>query len=298
MADAVAVVLRPVRREAHHHRLGADRQRPREDVEALDALLQVHEPLPRLVVLPLQVVLVRDPADADPRAAVVGLHPQRVADLRRDLAQVERRVVLRGGVREAGVVRRLLGGHQPRLGHLQPQSDHRAVRRVLLHRLEREGVVEQVDVVHQRELLQPLARDGVPVRQAVDDQAVAAGLAQVEWLDGDALDVVAVGVGADPQRRVEAAHEGLEGARPVLLRPEQQAQRVRAVGHGPPPDRCRASDGARQVVGRLRPPGRPGRPGPRPGGVAPHGVGSSAGPSTTRRTRSTRSGSNVSRQPV
>jgi hypothetical protein len=58
VADAVAVVLRPVRREAHDHRLGADRQRRGEDVEALDALLQVHQPLPGLVVGPLQVVLV------------------------------------------------------------------------------------------------------------------------------------------------------------------------------------------------------------------------------------------------
>jgi hypothetical protein len=68
-------------------------------------------------------------------------------------------------------------------GHLQPEPDHRAVRRVLLHRLERERVVEQVDVVHQRDLLQPLARVVVPVREPVDDEVVARLVAQVERLD-------------------------------------------------------------------------------------------------------------------
>jgi hypothetical protein len=80
------------------HRLGADRQRPGEHVEPLDAGLEVHQPLPGLVVGLLQVALVLDARDPDPGSAVVRLHVERVADLVRDLAQVEGPVVLRRGV--------------------------------------------------------------------------------------------------------------------------------------------------------------------------------------------------------
>src|SRR5207237_753899 len=67
------------------------------------------------------------------------------------------------------------------------RQGHRAVRAVLLHRLEREWVVQQVDVVHQRALLDPLAREVVPPAEPVDDQLVARLRAQVERLVGDAL---------------------------------------------------------------------------------------------------------------
>ena len=50
MVDLVAVVQRPVGVEVHHHRLGADREAAREDVEVLDRGLQVHQPLARRVV--------------------------------------------------------------------------------------------------------------------------------------------------------------------------------------------------------------------------------------------------------
>ena len=50
MVDLVAVVHRPVGLEVHHHRLGADREAAREDVEVLDRRLQVHQPLAGLVV--------------------------------------------------------------------------------------------------------------------------------------------------------------------------------------------------------------------------------------------------------
>src|SRR5215211_9497881 len=66
-----------------------------------------------------------------------------------------------------------------------PSSWKRSV--VLLHRLEGEGVVEQVGPVHQGDLLQPLPGVVVPVGEAVDDQGVADRLAQVEGLDGDPL---------------------------------------------------------------------------------------------------------------
>src|SRR5947207_1456330 len=63
-----------------------------------------------------------------------------------------------------------------------------AVGGVLLHRLHRPGVVEHVQAVHEDGLLDPLATGVIPVRQPVDDEVVLDRLAQVEGLDGDALD--------------------------------------------------------------------------------------------------------------
>ena len=137
----------------------------------------------------------RDPRDADPLAAVERLHVQRVADLLGDVLEVERQVVARGHVLEASATmvlaarhgRRHLVRHHPRLRHLEPEPDHRAVGGVLLHRLERERVVEQVDVVHQHRLLHPLARDLVPPAEPVDDELVARLRAEVERLVRDPL---------------------------------------------------------------------------------------------------------------
>ena len=56
---------------------------------------------------------------------------------------------------------------------------------MLLHRLERERVVEEVHLVHQRELLQPLAGDVVPPREPVDDQLVARPVTEIERLVDD-----------------------------------------------------------------------------------------------------------------
>ena len=163
----------------------------------------MHQPPPRGVVGALELGTVADPADADPLPAVVGLHEQRVADLLGDRGQVERLVVPGGRVLEAGVVRRVLVRDQHRRRHLQPEADHRAVGRVLLHRLERERAVEQVHVVHQRDLLEPLAREVVPVREPVDHQLVARPVAQVEWLHRDPLggDPVAVPRGVGDRAR-------------------------------------------------------------------------------------------------
>jgi hypothetical protein len=130
----------------------------------------MHEPLTGRVVGTMQLVAVADLGDADPPAAVVGLHVQRIAQFRRDGVEVERPVVAGRRVGPARVVERLLERHQHRLGHLEAESHHRAVRRVLLHGLEGERAVEQVHVVHQRRLLQPLARVVVPVGEAVDDE--------------------------------------------------------------------------------------------------------------------------------
>ena len=229
--DFVAVVHRPVRAELHDHRLGTDRQRPREHVEVLDRGLQMHQPPPRGVVGALQLLTVAHAADADPLPAVVGLHEQRVADLLGDRGQVERLVVPGGRVLEAGVVRRVLVRDEHRRRHLQPEPDHRAVCGVLLHRLERERAVQEVDVVHQRDLLQPLAREVVPVREPVDHELVARPVAQVEWLHRDPLggDPVLVprGVGDRPESR----HERLERRRPVVLGPQQQPDQMLGLRH-------------------------------------------------------------------
>jgi hypothetical protein len=50
VSHLVAVVLRTLRLEPHDHRLRADRQRPREHVEAVDRPLHVHQLLPGRVV--------------------------------------------------------------------------------------------------------------------------------------------------------------------------------------------------------------------------------------------------------
>ena len=252
MADRVAVVHRLVGAEVHDHRLGADRERAGEHVEAVDRRLQVHQPLAGLVVGAVQLVRVADVADADPLAAVVGLHEQRVADLLRDRVEVERPVVLGRRVGEARVVGRVLVRDQDRLRHLQPEPQHRAVGRVLLHRLERERAVEQVHVVHQRDLLEPLARQVVPVGEPVDDEVVARLVAQVERLHRDPL-----GGRRGAWRRSASstgpsrAIERLEGGRPVLLGAEQQPDQVIGLVHGPP------SAEPWQMVGELRSPGGP-----------------------------------------
>ena len=229
--DGVAVVHRQVGPEVHDHRLGADRERAGEHVEAVDRRLQVHQPLAGAVVGALELGLVLDVADADPLAAVVGLHEQRVADLLGDPLEVERLVVLGRRVGEARVVGRVLVRDEHRLRHLQAQPQHRAVGGVLLHRLERERAVEQVDVVHQRDLLQPLAREVVPVGEPVDDEVVARLVAQVERLHRDPLDGHVVARAGGVLDRAEPAEQRLERARPVLLGAEQQADQVIRLRH-------------------------------------------------------------------
>ena len=187
VVDRVAQVHGLVRPELHDHRLGADGQRTGEDV-VVDGLLQVHEHLAAGVVRGVQFGGVVDARDAAPGPAVVGLHEQRVADLRGDGIQVEGLVVPGGGVRVARVVDRVLVRHEHGLGHLEAEPHHRAVGRVLLHRLERERAVQQVHAVHQRDLLQPFPGHVVPVGEPVDDQVVPRPVAQPERLDGDPLD--------------------------------------------------------------------------------------------------------------
>ena len=231
MRDRVAVVQRLLGAEAHDHRLGTDRERAGEDVVAVDRRLQVHEPLARGVVGAVQLGLVADLGDADPLPAVVGLHEERIADALGDLGEVERAVVAGRRVGPARVVRRALERHEHRARHLQPAADHRAVGGVLLHRLEGERAVEQVHVVHQRDLLQPLARVVVPVGEPIDDELVARLVAQVEGLDGQALDVDAMARAAGALDRPQPGDDGLEGGGPVVLGAEQQSDVVCGVSH-------------------------------------------------------------------
>ena len=170
MAHLVAIVQRLVGIEPHHHRLGADRKAAREHLEVLDRRLHVHQLLARLVVAAAQRVRVTGTRDAAPLPAVERLQVERKADAVADLRKVEGLVVARRRRREALVPQWLLVRNQPRVRHLQAEPHHRAVRGVLLHRLERERVVEQVDVVHQRHLLQPFARERVPPPDPVEDE--------------------------------------------------------------------------------------------------------------------------------
>jgi hypothetical protein len=104
---------------------------------------------------------------------------------------------------------------------------------VLLHGLERERAVEQVGPIHQRGLLEPLARVVVPVGEPVYDQPGADRVGELERLDGEplGLDVMdnARGVGD----RADASQDRLERLGPVLLRAEEQADEVaRAILRG------------------------------------------------------------------
>ena len=230
MVDRVPQVHGLVRPEPHDHCLGSDRQRTGEDVVIIDGLLQVHEHPAAGVVGGVQFGRVADAGDAAPGAAVVGLHEQRVADPLGDGVEVERLVVAGGGIGVTGVVHRVLVGHEHGVRHLEPQPHHRAVGRVLLHGLEREGAVQQVHVVHQRDLLQPFPRHVIPVRQPVDDQRVAGLVPQIERLDGDPLGVEDVPGAARAGDRAEPAQDLLECPRPVFLGAEQQPDQVPGAG--------------------------------------------------------------------
>ena len=225
MVHRVALVHGSLGVEMQHHRLGSDAEAAGEDVVPLHGGLQVHQPLLGLVVGAVQCVDVLDATHPHPGAAVERLHVQRHADVARHLGEIEPAQVPLRGDGESRIVRRLLVGHHPRLGNAQPQPDHGAVRGVLLHGLERERVVEQVDVVHERHLLQPLARQVVPPGEPVDDEPEAGGGSEVEGLVPDPLrrELVRLAPMAD---RPDAAEEGRERRRPILFGCEQQPDLV------------------------------------------------------------------------
>ncbi len=235
--DRIAQVHGLVRLKAHDHRLGADRQRAGEHVVVVDRLLQVHQHLAALVIRGMQFRGVPDPGYAAPGAAVVRLHIQRVTDPLRDGVQIE------------WPIDRVLERHEYGLRHLEPQPHHRAVSRVLFHRLKGERAVQQVHVVHQGDLLQPLPRVVVPVSEPVDDQAVAWVVAQAERLDGEPLAIEGMPGAAGAGHRAQPAQDLLESKGPVLLGSEQQADQVPGLGHWGLPSRIAACG---ELAGRAR----------------------------------------------
>ncbi len=102
---------------------------------------------------------------------------------------------------------------------------------MLLHGLERERAVEQIHVVHQRDLLQPLARVVVPVREPVDDQGVLGLVTQAERLHSDAHRPYPMGASPLVGDRTQPAHQRLVCSRPVVLGAQQQADDVLHFGH-------------------------------------------------------------------
>jgi hypothetical protein len=232
VVDRIPLVHRLLGPEVHDHRLGADRQGPGEHVVRLDSLLQVHEHLAGLVVGGPQVVDVLDAGHSAPGAAVERLHVHRVAHLPGDLGQVERLVVTLAGVGPPHIVDRVLVRHENRVRHLHAEPHQGAVGGVLLHRLERERRVQQIDVVHQRNLLQPLARMVVPVREPVDHEVVPGRGAQVEGFDTDAFGLQGVLLSGVLERS-EPTGDRLERPRPVLLHAEEESDEVRrGLAHG------------------------------------------------------------------
>ena len=185
----------------------------------------MHQLFARLVVAAAQLLLISRTRDATPLSAVERLQVERKAHVVADVVQVERAVVARRRRREALVRRRLLVRDQPRVGHLESEAHHRAVRRVLLHRLERERVVQQVDVVHQRDLLQPLARQEVPPPDAIDDERVPRLVAQVEGFVEHTLDLELVPL-ASPLEAADSRGERLERGRPVVFGAEHESDQV------------------------------------------------------------------------
>ena len=90
--DLIAVVAVRAGVVAHDARLRPDGEAAGEDIEVLDARLQMHHPLARLVVGCVQLLGPGDPGDAHPHAAVERLHEERVADPLGDLVEVEVRL--------------------------------------------------------------------------------------------------------------------------------------------------------------------------------------------------------------
>ena len=231
--DLVTIVERGGRVVLDDVDLRANADRADEQVEGVDGLLQVHDPLAGLLVGLLQLARVVDARHADPRAAVVGLHEERVTEALADLVELEvPAVALHGRVDVRVVADELLRGDHPGLGDRHPELHHRRVGRVLLHRLERPGVVEHVEAVHDDGLLDPLAAGMKPVGQAVEDDVVADGLTQVVRLDGNPLDVEVEDIAAEGDVEIETLDELLVAAWPTDIGAERQTDVARDVRHG------------------------------------------------------------------
>jgi hypothetical protein len=232
----VALVQRLRRVVLDRPRLRADPDAAHEAVEGEDALLQVHHELARFVVGVAQRLLVVDLVDPDPAAAVEGLHEERVAEVLAHLSEVEElRVALERHLQVRLLLVRLRRD-QPGRRDRQPEAHHRAVRRVLLVRLHRPRVVEDVDAVQDHGLLDPLAAEVVPVRQPVDHHVVLRRIVQPEGIDGHARDLEAHRVAPDLEAQVELLDDLLVADRPADVGSEREPDLARDLSQGTPPE--------------------------------------------------------------
>ncbi len=147
----------------------------------------MHQHLSRRIISLHQFRLIIDPAYPAPPPAIKRLHKQRIAHLLRQLRQIKQIMILRRRHPELLRIRPQLRRNQHRLRHPHPQPDHRAIGRMFLHALEGERIIEQIDAVEQGRLLQPFSRLVMPVGQPVDNQMVAGGRRQLEWMNAYAL---------------------------------------------------------------------------------------------------------------
>jgi len=108
-----------------------------------------------------------------------------------------------------------LGRQHPGARHAQAEPGHRRVGGVLLVRLQRPGIVVDVQIVHQYRGLDPLAAGRVPMRQAVDHHVVAHRLAQLERLDSDPLATDTRGHAVDRDRQRQPFQQRLVADRPA-----------------------------------------------------------------------------------
>ena len=219
---AVAVVQRRAGVIVDAARLRAEPDAAHEVIVGQDALLQVHHLRAALLVGAAQRFLVVDLVDADPGAAVVGFHEQRVADLVADFAEVEVARVLAQRRLQVGAVVVSFGRNHPGVGDRQAEAHHRAIAGLLFVGLQRPRVVVDIEVVQDDRFLDPFAAGLVPVGQAVDDDVVLDRLAQVERFDRGAFDLETDFLAVVRNRQVEPAHQGLVTDRPADVGTERQ----------------------------------------------------------------------------
>ena len=173
--------------------------------------------------------LVVDLRDADPAAAVVGLHEERIADPAADLAEVEELCI--AGERRLQVRSLLvrLRRQHPRVGNRETEAHHRAIRGVLLVRLERPGIVEDVGIVEDDRLLYPLAA-GVSTSGSAGRQPGRSAPAGVDrTARSSRADLEAERVAAPVDREIEPLQDFFETDRPADVRTQRQTDPLRHV---------------------------------------------------------------------
>ena len=152
-----------------------------------------------------------------------------VAHLRADVAEIEElRVAFERGF-EIGCRFVLLRREHPRIGHGKPERLHRAVRRLLFHRLDGPRVVQHVEAIHENGFLYPLTARVVPVRDSIEHDVVTRALLQSEGLDTHALDFEAHRVTLNRDAGVPPSENLFEADRPTEVRAKRETNPAR--GH-------------------------------------------------------------------